>query len=397
MDRPQGLKKISRIMFYSHDTFGLGHIRRTQKLANACAGPERAILIACASPKASSFGSQPGIEYLNLPGFTKQVTGDYVPRSLPLAVEEFVNLRGSLLLSAARSFDPDILIIDKEPLGVKRELTPTLEYLKFHQKRCHVVCGFRDILDEKEAVLREWARRDTLAALDEYFDSIFVYGEKDLFDYHTEYSLPKSFCDKIQYLGFIPPDENAHSKSAPRIPFDKGAEKGRPLVTLTLGGGGDGMEILEIAKDFLAKNTRLPFNWFILTGPFISPKMLNELNAIAMARPELHVSDFIPDTLSLFQRSDLVICMGGYNTMTELLYLQKFPLILPRVNPRKEQLLRAQSFAKLGLCDYLAPEQLTAESLLQKITERLAKPIQPKTQITLRGLDSFKHAVESLL
>ncbi|MBO9668246.1 MAG: hypothetical protein J7501_15705, partial [Bdellovibrio sp.] len=102
-----------RIIFYSHDTFGLGHIRRTQKLANEIAGPDKSILIICASPKASSYSSAPGIEYLNLPGFTKQVTGQYVPRSLNMPIDGFVNLRSSLILSAARAFQPDVFIIDK--------------------------------------------------------------------------------------------------------------------------------------------------------------------------------------------------------------------------------------------------------------------------------------------
>src|SRR2546426_998592 len=119
-----------RILLYSHDTFGLGHIRRTQKIANAVANPDWSILVACASPKTSSFSSRPGIEYLNLPGFAKQVNGDYLPRSLNIPGSEFVNLRASLLLSAVRSFSPDLVLIDKEPLGVRGELLPALGYLR---------------------------------------------------------------------------------------------------------------------------------------------------------------------------------------------------------------------------------------------------------------------------
>ena len=75
------VSKAHRIFFYSHDTVGLGHIRRTQKIANQIAADDRSILIACASPKASAYLSEPGIEYLNLPGFTKLMTGEYVPRT----------------------------------------------------------------------------------------------------------------------------------------------------------------------------------------------------------------------------------------------------------------------------------------------------------------------------
>ncbi len=387
------MSKISRILFYSHDTFGLGHIRRTQKLANTISREDRAILIACASPKASSFGSLPGIEYLNLPGFTKQVTGEYVPRSLPLHLEEFINLRAGLLLSAVRSFDPDIFVIDKEPLGVKRELIPSLEFLKFHQKRCHVICGFRDILDEPEAVEREWHRRDTVDALQTYFHSIFVYGEKETFDFEKEYPFAASLQTKFKYLGFLPPDDT-NQISEFSIPF---ADATKPLVTLTLGGGGDGQEILEATQRLLGSRSHLDFNLYILTGPFSSPLIQMQLKQLTENRPEVYVTDFIANSLQLFRQSQLILCMGGYNTMTELMHLQKYPLILPRVKPRKEQLLRAQSFQRLGLCDYLPPENLSAESLFQKITELLEREPKIIKALPMRGLKSFAQYIEGLL
>ncbi len=391
--RPVAPMKVRRILFYSHDTFGLGHIRRTQKLANTIAGEQRAILIACASPKASSFGSLPGIEYLNLPGFTKQVTGDYVPRSLPLHLEEFVNLRASLLLSAVRSFDPDVFVIDKEPLGVKRELLPSLEFLKFYQKRCRVICGFRDILDEREAVEKEWRRRDTLAALDEYFHAIYIYGEKELFDYALEYPQTARLKNKIHYLGFLPPDESSGFEPF-TSPF---GDSTKPLVTLTLGGGGDGQEILEAMLEILKARPVLPFNAYILTGPFSSPAIQSLLQQATSNRPDAFVTAFIPNSLNLFRASDVILCMGGYNTMTELMHLRKFPLILPRIKPRTEQLIRAQAFQRLGLCDYLSPDNITAESLFCKIMDHLSQKPKVAQVFPMRGLKSFSEKIEELL
>ncbi len=381
------MKPAKRILFYSHDTFGLGHIRRTQKLANEVAGEGRSILIACASPKASSFASSPGIEYLNLPGFTKQISGEYVPRSLNLPIEDFVQLRSSLLLSTVHSFRPDMVIIDKEPLGVKRELLPALEYLRNYNKSCQIVCGFRDILDEDEAVKRDWFRRDTAHVLENYFDHVLIYGDQSIFDFAKEYRLSETLASKLHYTGYIQPEETK-ANSAPadlHLPF---ADSQLPLVTLTLGGGGDGADILEMVLNFLEER-ETKFNMNILTGPFAPLNLIARAKDLSRRKLTIFAQEFVANTFDVFKQSDLVVSMGGYNTMTELVSMRKYPLILPRVKPRKEQLLRAEVFHKMGFCDYIVPENVTPSALFEKIDVMLKEKRQPP-RFPSEGLSDFR-------
>ena len=51
-----------------------------------------------------------------------------------------------------------------------------------------------------------------------------------------------------------------------------------------------------------------------------------------------------------------VVAMGGYNTYCEILSFDKPALIVPRVQPREEQLIRARRAAELGLIEMLLPE-----------------------------------------
>lgn len=377
---------MRRILLYSHDTFGLGHIRRTQKIATSLANKDTTILVACASPVARAFTNPTGIEYLNLPGYQKLADGKYQPRGLNIPLDEFIKLRSSLLYSTVKDFRPDLLIIDKEPQGVGGELMPALEYLREKQKSCHVVCGFRDILDEKAAVLREWQSKNTLPVLQDLFDSILVYGEKQIFDFGTEYDLPTHIKNKLRYTGYIQPEKNFEIE----VPLLNFAQK-LPLVTLTLGGGGDGWEFLDTFLECLAaKPQSSEFNSVILTGPFVSAQLLNKARELASQRSDLIVFEFLSNTEALFRRSDVVISMGGYNTSTELAHLRKYPLVLPRVNPRKEQLIRAETFSQRGLCNYIHPQNLTTQSLYQRIIELLDGKRPPAPVFKTDGLSNIR-------
>ena len=78
-NRPVG--DAPRILYYCHDTFGLGHLRRTLALATRARRqvPRLSQLIVTGSPAAASFPLPPGCDYVKLPAVVKQGAGEYVP------------------------------------------------------------------------------------------------------------------------------------------------------------------------------------------------------------------------------------------------------------------------------------------------------------------------------
>jgi predicted glycosyltransferase len=374
-----------RVLFYSHDTFGLGHIRRTQKLANEIAENGRSILIACSSPKASDLSYKPGVQTMTLPGFMKLNTGEYVPRNMNVPVEEFVKMRSDLLKSVINNFQPDYVVIDKEPLGVKKELLPALEELKIKRPSCQVICGFRDILDEKKAVYDEWKSRETRQALEKYFDHILIYGEQEYFDFAKEYDLPNHLAKKLRYVGYV--SEGDVNGEDPLI-LDFAQRK--PLVTFTLGGGEDGGPFLEIILNLLENDLGLPFNSFVLSGPFISSKLIDRVFSLSFKRSDARGIDFTPRASDVFKQSDLIVSMGGYNSMIEIMAMGKPLLVYPRTHPRKEQLIRAEIFKKHGFCEILKPDQLGLQSLKESIVTELGKTTEKRKFLSVRGLEEFK-------
>ena len=111
-------------MFYSHDTFGLGHIRRTRAIAIALAeaNPGASILIVTGSPIVGRFDFPDGIDFVRIPGVVKLPSGDYVTHNMNLEINQTVKLRRGIIRETARVFDPHLLIVDKEPTGFRGEM-----------------------------------------------------------------------------------------------------------------------------------------------------------------------------------------------------------------------------------------------------------------------------------
>ncbi len=160
-----------RIIFYSHDTFGLGHLRRSRELASALTkGDDQAsAIILTGSPVAGRFTFPERVDHIRLPGVTKLPDGTYISQTLALDIDDTTSLRAGLIQSAVERFEPDLLIVDKEPTGFRGELLPTLEYLRM-RRRTHVVLGLRDVLDEPEVLAAEWDRKGALAAAENLYD-----------------------------------------------------------------------------------------------------------------------------------------------------------------------------------------------------------------------------------
>src|SRR5215218_5743497 len=120
------------VAFYSHDTYGLGHLRRTLLLAHALQNrwPGLSQLIVTGSPLAHGFPLPPGADYEKLPSVVKVGRDRYQPAVLPIPFEAVSALRRDLLLATADHVRPDLLVVDNVPAGLEGEIVPALLHLK---------------------------------------------------------------------------------------------------------------------------------------------------------------------------------------------------------------------------------------------------------------------------
>jgi predicted glycosyltransferase len=195
----------AKVMFYCHDTFGLGHLRRTLTLANDLRAriPGLSQLIVTGSPVAHGFRYPDGTEYIKLPAVVKTGAGRYAARSMPTAFDDVRDMRSDILLSAARHFQPDVLIVDHAPAGLAGEAVASLRYLKDHAPRTKLVVGLRDVVDEASRVRQSWAKEGVYRLLDDTYDLILVYGHRHLYDVVAEYGFSPRAAAKTRFVGYL--------------------------------------------------------------------------------------------------------------------------------------------------------------------------------------------------
>ena len=99
-----------RIAFYSHDTQGLGHIRRNLALAAAmvAAEPRTDVLVLTGAPQATALPLPPNTEIVTVPTVAKDGEGGYAAGTFAMDLSAVLALRSDLITSALVAFAPDV-------------------------------------------------------------------------------------------------------------------------------------------------------------------------------------------------------------------------------------------------------------------------------------------------
>jgi predicted glycosyltransferase len=379
------------ILMYSHDTYGLGHIRRTMAIANYLRDANTNVLILTGSPIAGRFQFPQQVDFVRIPGMIKKSNDDYQSFSIRIDPEKALSIRTNIILATAMTFRPNLFIVDKEPLGLKREVLPTLEWLKSESPATMTVLGLRDILDDAAVIQSDWREKNVYTYLDHLYDEIWVYGNRAIYDPVEMYAIPAKIHNRIQYTGYIPRKKiSPRTRTAVRKRYRVADDD--KFILVTTGGGGDGLEVIE---HYLTMHdsfpTSLPFKSIIITGPFM-PKKIREAFAKRAKKYGIKTLPFHPRLEELMSAADLVVCMGGYNTICEILTQHTPALIIPRETPRKEQLIRATRLKEQGLLDFIPWTQVTPHLLRQRISSLLQDCRHYEKTISsfaLSGLDTM--------
>jgi predicted glycosyltransferase len=379
-------------MFYSHDTFGLGHLRRSRALASALMGaaPNGSAIILTGSPVAGRFTFPEGVDHIRLPGVTKLYDGTYESQSLGLDIDETTALRSALIKAAVEQYAPDLFIVDKEPTGFRGELMPTLQWISEHRET-RLVLGLRDVLDEADVLATEWARKGALEAAEKFYDEIWVYGPRSFYDPTAGLGFSDDLRARMHWTGYLR-----------REITDDAETPDKPYILVTPGGGGDGACMVNLVLEAYEQAPDLRPDALLVYGPFLSGETREAFEErVTRLNGRVTAVGFDGRIESLFADAEGVICMGGYNTFCEVLSFDKRAVIVPRTVPRLEQWIRAARAEELGLVRMLDENRdgMNAQSMIQAIrglTDQ-KKPSEAGSEGLLDGLDVVVDRAEALM
>jgi predicted glycosyltransferase len=365
---------MRRLLVYSHDTFGLGNIRRMLAICEHLveADVDLSILLVTGSPVIHNLRLPARLDYIKLPCLTRRDYENYDVKYLGTEIGETIRLRSDLILSAVANFKPDLFLIDKKPYGVKNELMMALNYARLHLPESRRMLVLRDILDSPQRTIRAWRKNGYDDAIGLFYDRVFVLGSPEIFDPRREYDLPNSVVEKLSFCGYLRRKPAGKPRRLTREEWRVAEDE--IMVLVTPGGGQDGFEILSTYLDSLeGAPLSQPCRSILISGPEMSQPHKEFLQRAAGKYPQTTFCEFTDDLMSVMNAADVVISMGGYNTVCEVLSLNKRAVVIPRVRPAEEQLIRAERMAARGLFSFIHPDNLTSATLKDAVSKELTR------------------------
>jgi len=328
---------VARYLFFSHDGFGLGHVRRNTLVARAlqAADPEAEITIVTGLAVRPTWAGLRSMHIVQVPPLVKDSTGSY--RTAETTFATAVERRSRTFDEVVGDFSPDVVVVDRHPYGVAGELRAGLD--RAVRDGAALVLGLRDILDDAATVRRELAGPGWEGAAHLY-DQVLTYGERVLCDHEAEYGLPVA----PQYCGWVV------DRATP-------GERDRRLLVVTGGGGGDGDDVYRLGIDVTMVLPQL--RTVLVAGPYADSALADRLAAERGGR--VRVLRNTSDCAALMTRAGAVIQMAGYNSTLEALAAGVRPILVPRRAPRREQAIRAVRLAAMDVADVVDDEVSTAE------------------------------------
>ena len=369
-----------RLLIYSHDSFGLGHLRRCSAIAHSLVEQRKdlTVLILSGSPIIGSFEFRSRVDFVRVPGVIKLRHGDYTSLSLEIGIEETMALRASIIRHTAEIFAPDIMLVDKEPLGLRGEVKDTLTMLK--ARGTPLVLGLRDVMDDARHLAEEWDRKHAMPALRDLYDLIWVYGLREICDPLAGLDVPRSVLDKMHYTGYL-------RRSLPRtLPSSANISPfAQPYLLVTTGGGGDGANLIDWVLRAYEHDGAIPYPAVLVLGPFMHSNLQVQFLERSARLGNVHAITFDAHLESLLAGAAAVVAMGGYNLFCEILSFDKPSLIVPRTVPRLEQSIRTSRAQALGLARMLEDDGTRSPQRMAAALREL--PYQPRpSEVRFPGL-----------
>jgi predicted glycosyltransferase len=242
----------------------------------------------------------------------------------------------------------------------------------------------RDVTFGPEQTRTIWENEKVLPLLEQVYDRILIYGDPAVFDPIAAYGLSASVSARSRFCGYLAPAPPLRNPDTVRREIGAGA---LPLIVVSVGGGADGGALLRAYMAGLREWAGIPIFSYVMTGPLLPESDRQAVSVLSHGLPSVRIAEFDPDFAAAVNAADVVVSMGGYNSLTEAVYFGRRPIVAPRMAGPEEQLLRGRGFAKLGLATVVESTELNPTTIWRAIAAELDRTQPAEAVIPFAGLE----------
>ena len=349
--RPALTNRPPRMLIYSHNSFGLGHLRRCRAIAQSLVAyrDDLSILMIVGSPIVGAFSFSPNVEFIRVPGVVKIANESYQPHSPGLSIEDLMAIRSAIILETARVFEPDIFLVDKEPLGLRGEVEATLRILEEEGKAARARSPRRHGRSRAPCRGMGPQARAPGARRTSTITSGSTASRRSAIR-STGIEVSDAVRQKTRFTGYLRRGKTPSGLYPPPHEIEE------PFFLVTTGGGGDGAMLVDWVLRAYEFDPTLDMPAKIVLGPFMGTSQQTGFMERVARLKHVEAIAFEANMEALMQRALGVVAMGGYNTFCEILSFDKRALIVPRTARAPSNIIRAKRADELGLVSMLMPD-----------------------------------------
>lgn len=315
------------IVFVCQHGYGVGHLVRTCAIADELVTNHGACATVFSGGRpVTELGTPLHAQLVQLPPLEFEAltaTNRLSLRSLEKdrTLEEVECERAQMLLGAIEALQPDVIVIEYFPFAPERfgsTLTPLLNQVRQLEKNPTMICSLRTFpTDPTQATPQE-----TRVLLKSHFHLVLHHTDSNVY---AKEDLGANFLEATHNFPVVTTGLVCRPRS--RLPISADEEH----LLLTVGGGRDGADYLSAWLLSLANSEWQNDRIRVVCGPL----MPNDHVARVMqwhGKGNISVEQSVSSAAmeGLMSRAAAIICMGGYNTLTETLAAGKPALAFAR-------------------------------------------------------------------
>ncbi|MDF2234306.1 glycosyltransferase [Albimonas sp. CAU 1670] len=287
--------------------------------------------------------------------------------------------REARLVELIRAETPAALVTELYPLGRRNLEAEFRAAIAALPPGARLIGSVRDVMEPPSKAKRVAQGLERLAP----FDALLVHGDPEVIPLAASWpgdgTWPEALARRVRYAGY------AVDPAPPRT-----AGPGEGEVLVATGGGAIGRRLLEVAARASALSD-LP--WRLRVGGADAAGAVAALSALGPAA----VEPAAPDFRARLSRAAAAVTLCGYNTAVEAALSGTPTLLVPmEEGGEREQLIRAEAFARLPEIETARIGALTPEGLAERVAALAAQPRRAAPIKADGGAEAARIVLETL-